>query len=218
MNTQSTEPSLEQKLLLSKNIQDLLIKNAKADLERKLVSQETADFQRSITPQHSLFAVTLTPELAHLIKYRLTRSQSDCSSYVHQLVTELLHLFHKNCNNNYSRYESKLTRFFAPVEFEDKHHSEPVTPHTHSCFAVHPDYLEMFESLLTQHPTPSSKRTTEEQLTINFARLKSPQKASFLKSRVNSIHITRLKRADFFAYAAYCFKEQSHSLKLREKR
>ena len=216
MNTHSTELSLEQKLLRARNIQDLLIKNANADLERKLVSQETADFQKSITPQHSLFAVTLTPDKETLIRYRLTRNKQECVAYIQSLVTDLLHLIHKNCHNNYARYEPKLTRFFAPVEFTDKHHKNSVTPHTHAVFALHKDYLETFESLLIQHefPDTESELSSEQQMTIDFNKFKTKMKSHFLDSKIASIHITELKKKDLFKYSCYCFKEQIHTLQI----
>jgi hypothetical protein len=218
MNSYTSTHSFEQQLLREKNIKQMLANNANADLERKLVYQATAGFRQSVTPEHSLYAVTIVPYLEHLIRYRLTRSRSDCSAYIQNLVSEFVHLFHKTCNNSYSRYKPKLTRFFAPVEFQNKYHNESVTPHTHSCFAVHPEYLEIFESLLIQHPMPNSERPVEDQMTIDFLKLKNRQNAIFLKARINSIHITRLKRSDFMTYASYCFKDEIHSLKLKERR
>jgi len=218
MNSYSCTNNFEQQLLREKNISEMLVKNANADLERKLVYQVTADFRKSVTPEHSLYAVTIVPPLENLIRYGLTVSRSDCSAYIQNLVTEFVHLFHKTCNNNYSRYKPKLTRFFAPVEFQNKYHNASVTPHTHSCFAVHPEYLEVFESLLIQHPTPNNERPVEDQMTIDFLKLKNRRNSMFLESRINSIHITRLKRSDFLAYASYCFKDETHSLKLKERR
>ena len=80
MNSYTSTHSFEQQLLREKNIRQMLANNANADLERKLVYQATADFRESVTPEHSLYAVTIVPYLEHLIRYRLTRSRSSSLS------------------------------------------------------------------------------------------------------------------------------------------
>lgn len=216
MNAQHTELSLEQTLRHHADVNAQLHASANKDLERNLVLKETAEFRDSITDDHKLFAVTLTPDKETLIRYRLTRNKQECVAYIQSLVTDLLHLIHKNCHNNYARYESKLTRFFAPVEFTDKHHKNSVTPHTHAVFAVHKDYLETFESLLIQHsfPDTESEFSPEQQMTIDFNKFKTKMKSHFLDSKIASIHITELKKKDLFKYSCYCFKEQIHALQI----
>jgi len=217
MNT--TAQLLETSIRQTADTNTQLITDANLDLERKLVSKETDTFRASITSDHSLYAVTLTPSRRDIIKLRLNLNEYDCTKYVQNLVTELLHLFHKNCHNNYSRNESRLTRFFAQVEFENKQHSDKVAPHTHACFAIHPDYLDQFEDLLIPHTKQDldSKIQPEDPLTIDFDRLKQQTKAQILESKIASIHIRRLKIEDLLTWSSYCFKEQTHSLQLRQR-
>lgn len=217
MNT--AERHLDQTLQQTKDFQCNLVDIANAELERTLVTQETAAFRTSITPEHTLYAVTLTPLRHDLIRLQLRKSQSDCIAYIESLFSELLHLFHKNCHNNYARYEHRLTRFFSAVEFLDKYHRESVTPHLHACIAIHPDYNETFKKLLALHPNPNleSDIPASEQMTIAFSKLKIQSLALSLESRIASIHITTLNREDLYSYAAYCFKEQTHSLQLKQR-
>ena len=217
MNTQQqNQSSLEWSLRSKFDLHNILIKSANAELQRNLVLKETANFRDSIADHHKLFAVTLTPDKETLIRYRLTRNKQECVAYIQSLVTDLLHLIHKNCHNNYARYEPRLTRFFAPVEFTDKHHKNSVTPHTHACFAVHEDYVKTFESLLIQHsfPDTESEFSPEQQMTIDFTKFKSRMKSCFLDSKIASIHITELNKRDLFKYSCYCFKEEIHALQI----
>jgi hypothetical protein len=193
---------------------DIAIYKANRQLEYNFVTKETEAFSKSLTPRHCLYAVTLTPSKDDLISQRLTSNKSDCSAYIQELVDQLLHLFHKDCHNNYARYESKLTQFFAPVEFTNKHHSKSVTPHTHVCFAIHPEYQDVFDRLLIDHPKPNERTPAENQKTIDFRKFTNQMKAIPLEAKIKSIHITKLNRDDFQTYASYCYKEQTHELKL----
>jgi len=218
MNISTSPQALE--VLLDNNLMRYEQKKTKANsqLEHNLVNTDTAAFQEAISSDHLLYAVTLTPSKDAIITKRLAYNKSDCEKYIKNLITELLHLFHKNCHQNYFRYKSKKTRFFAPVEFENKQHNNSVTPHIHACFAVHPEYNDIFEALLIAHPKPNNKAPAEEQKTIDFRRFKNQKLAIPLEARIASLHIRSLEHKDFFKWASYCFKEEIHSLQLKQRR
>lgn len=217
MNQHKNPMTLEQLLKHDAIINDQITNDANQQLETSLITNETAQFRQSITPYHQLFAVTLTPKLKHLIDLELRKSKSDCTTYIQNLVTELLHLFHKTCCNNYTRDQAKMTPFFAPVEYTNKEHSESVTPHTHACFAIHPDYQSIFESLLIPHSNPNVRTPPSQQHTIDFKQFKNEASAVDLESKIASLHVVHLQNADIMDWSKYCFKEQTHSLQLKKR-
>lgn len=219
MNISTSAQHLDRSLTERSNQNKLDIADANSQLENMLVNKDTAEFREAINPEHSLYAVTLTPYKDDIITKRLTYNKSDCSKYIENLITELLHLFHKNCQNNYSRYKSKKTKFFASVEFENKQHSNSVTPHAHACFAVHPEYQDIFKALLITHPKSKDKSAEEKEAkTVDFRLFKNQKLAKALEAKVASLHITSLEPKDFFKWASYCFKQETHSLQLKQRR